>query len=154
MSFFKRLFGKSVATTPESVAPTLEPRSLTSMLDEAQAFVVDLWRKNGSLVRQAVFWTSQDKAIMVGFTDAVSRDETIRQVLNAAVGKSAVRLWFFGESSARSPDGTKIDVIVLEVADQGSATYGQRILSTDEEPAVLDESTSSLSKSPFPQVFE
>ena len=45
-----------------------------AILDEAEAFVLDLWNEQRSLVRQAVFWNARNEISMVGFANAASRD--------------------------------------------------------------------------------
>jgi hypothetical protein len=151
MGFFKRLFG-----TPETQSPretysshSTDPQQDRSILDEAEAFVLNLWKEQHSLVRQAIFWNERNEASMVAFTTAASRDAILEELKASAKNRRAQRLFFFYESSATAPDGQQLDVIVVEVGDAKRAFYGQRIYSTDDEPQQLAEDTVALDMSPL-----
>ncbi len=45
-----------------------------AILDEAEAFVLDLWNEQRSLVRRVVFWNARNEISMVGLANAASRD--------------------------------------------------------------------------------
>jgi hypothetical protein len=150
MGFFKRLFG-----TPETQSPretysshSTDPQQDRSILDEAETFVLKLWKEQHSLVRQAIFWNERNEASMVAFTSAASRDAILEELKASAKNRRAQRLFFY-ESSATAPDGQQLDVIVVEVGDAKRAFYGQRIYSTDDEPRQLAEDVTQLSKNPL-----
>jgi hypothetical protein len=125
-----------------------------AILDEAEAFVLDLWNEQRSLVRQAVFWNAQNQILMVSFTSAVSRDAMLGELRNSARDRAPRRVFFFSESSAFAPDGRKLDVIVLEVGDAQFDFYGQRIYSAEDTPQRLAEKTMPLTESPFAGMLE
>jgi hypothetical protein len=125
----------------------------TTILDEAQTVVMDLYAKQGSLVRQAIFWDVAGKCTINAFTSAASRDESLRELRGAAKRASATRVFFFSEASATSPDGKKVDVIALEAADRASNFYGQRLFAAGRQPELLDETISSLAESPLAGVL-
>lgn len=126
-----------------------DPPDGAALLEEAEAFVLELWRKQGNLVRHAVFWNAQGEISMVGFTSAVARDATLQELRDSATDRRACRVCFFSESSAFAPGGQEVDVIVLEVGDARLDFYGQRIYLAEKEPECVAEETGTLADSPF-----
>jgi hypothetical protein len=155
MGFFKRLFQKAEPQSAGAAyagAGTQEDKD--SILDEAEKFVLDLWNKQRSLVRQAVFWNARNEISVAGFTTAASRDAMLGELRDSAKNREPQRVFFFFESSATAPDGRDVDVIVVEVGDAQLDFYGQRIYSAAEEPKQLAEETTTLSESPFAGLFK
>jgi len=152
MGFFQRLFGKTPQQAPEQPGSS-QATQPTSVLDEAETLVLEIWSEQRSLVRQAIFWDAKGKASMVAFPDQAPRDVTLQQLRNAARDKASVRVFFFSESNATAPDGRAVDVIVVEVGDTPLAFYGQRIYSAEEQPQRLAENTAALGASPLAGVL-
>jgi hypothetical protein len=148
MGFFRWLFGRTEMQAPER-SRSSQATEPASVLDEAETLVLELWNKQRSLVRQAIFWDVEGKASMVAFPDQAPRDVTLRQLRDAARDRASVRVFFFSESNATAPDGRAIDVIVVEVGDAPLEFYGQRIYSAEEQPKRLAENTASLGASPL-----
>jgi hypothetical protein len=148
VGLFSWLFGES---NPQRVQADNLSHSddNASILDEAENLVLDLWREQRSLGRQAIFWDAGNEISMVGFTSAAARDATLQELRDSAKDRSPRRVFFFSESSAFAPNGQKIDVIVIEVGDAQLNFYGQRIYSAEKEPKRLAEETTPLGESPF-----
>lgn len=150
MGLLNRLFGKAKAQFgPAAQSGASKHEEKDSILDEAEAFVLDLWYKQRSLIRQAVFWNARNEMTFVGFTNAASRDATLGELTDSAKDSGPRRVFFFSESSATAPDGRKVDVIVIEVGDASLDFYGQRIYSAEEQPKRLAEEITPLGESPF-----
>ncbi len=98
-------------------------------------------------MRQAIIWDASGKQTICAFTSAGSRDATLRELRDAAKGLAAVRLFFFSESSATTPDGRKVDIIVVEVGDLPTDFYGQRLFAAEKPPQRVAEDESSLGSS-------
>jgi hypothetical protein len=148
MGLLKRLFGKS-RTQPALQTDDSPANGSTAILDQGEAFVFDLWKRQGRLVRQAVFWNARDEVSMVAFTNTASRDASLQELRSAAREVTPRRVFFFSASSATAPNGHPVDVIVLEVGDARLDFYGRRIYSAEEEPKRLAEETAPLRESTF-----
>jgi hypothetical protein len=119
------------------------------LLDEAERFVLDIWNKQGRLVRQAVFWDRKGVITMAAFSSPATREASLQELRKSANDTAPTRVFFFSESSAVKPNGEKIDIIVLEVGDGPSAFYGQRIYTAEKQPRLAADSSSRLDESPF-----
>ncbi|MBX3230754.1 MAG: hypothetical protein KIT84_00945 [Labilithrix sp.] len=122
---------------------------MTSFIEEAEGLVFELWQKQRSLVRQAMFWDAAGKVTVVAFPSAASREGSLGELARAAADLSPVRVAFFSESSATNPRGEKIDVIVLELADARTSLYTQRIYTPAEPPVCVMDDTKPLATSPL-----
>lgn len=149
MGLWQWLSGRPQAQSVAHLSGLREHESIGSVLDEAEAFVLGIWITQQSLVRQAIFWNAQHEASMDGFTTAAQRAAILQELVDSTKGHTYRRVFFFGESSATALDGSQLNVIVVEVGDAKTNSYGQRIYTAEDEPRQLAEQTEPLADSPF-----
>jgi len=130
--------------------PKVDYTSVDALLDEAEQLAFDLFKSKRSLVRQAMLWNANNEISLVAFPEP-AKPEVMLEDLRNTVKKSppSKRVFYFFEATAASPEGGKLDVIVVEAADAKLGLFGRRIFSTDEPPELIDEQIEKLDESPL-----
>lgn len=127
---------------------------MSKQLEEACDCVLALWREqHGVLTRQAFFFDAAGNVKVCAFPDPGSREHCLQQLFEATDrAPGTQRVWFFYASAATAPDGTQLDVIIVEVADLVGQRYWQAVYSAVPEPELLATNEATLFDSPLAPV--